>query len=271
MHLSVLRVGSIALLAAVAATPALLAQQQGGQGQRGGQQGGGQQPGAGQAGGGQTLQVGENAPSLTLKDIDGQTHSLQQHRGEVVVLEWIDPTNRQWVQQHQQNGDLKRTYERYKEQGVTWMAVCSYRDQGMQGQQGGMQGGQQQQQQQGGMQQQEKAVLPIDEQQAKQTCERLKQDLGFDFPILLDKGGHVARQFKIEKLPYIVIVDQQGRVAFNGSFDQLTGVAQGGGIQQFERAIDRAVRGEPSLPAGSPREQGQQQTPPRQGQQPRGQ
>lgn len=248
---SMLRVGSVALLAAVAAAPALLAQQQGGAGDQQGQRGG-------QQGGGQTLQVGENAPSWTLKDLDGQTHSMRQHRGEVIVLEWIDPTNRQWVQQHQQNGDLQRTYERYKEQGITWLAVCSYREQG--GQQG-MQGGQQGQQprMQGGQQQQ--AILPMTEEQAKQACERVKQDLGFEFPILLDKGGLVARQFKLEKVPYVVIVDQQGRVAFTGPFDQLTGVAQGGGgIQQFERALDRAIRGEPSLPAGSPREgqQGQQ-------------
>lgn len=251
MHRSVLRIASVALLAGVAAAPALFAQQQEGQRQKKRTpqgDGGGAQPTGPQAGRPQTLQVGENAPAMTLKDLEGNTHTLRDHRGEVVVLEWIDPTNRQWVQQHQQNGDLKRTYERYKEQGVTWMAVCSYRGHGVQGQP--------QQTPPAGMQEQ---VLPMNEQQAKQACERLIQDLGFDFPILLDTGGHAARQFKIAKIPYIVAIDQQNRVAFAGPFEQLAGVAQGGGgIQQFERVLDRAIRGEPSLPAGAPREPGQQ-------------
>jgi peroxiredoxin len=35
---------------------------------------------------------GKQAPELSLQDLYGQTHSLAMHRGQVVVLHWIDPT-----------------------------------------------------------------------------------------------------------------------------------------------------------------------------------
>lgn len=233
MTRSVLGIGTLGLLAALAATPALLAQQQGG-GQRQGQQGAQQ--------GGQSL-IGQNAPNFNLKDIDGKTHSLQDYRGKVLVLEWIDPTNQQWLRKHQQGGDLKECYERYKEQGVTWLGICSFSEQ--QGQQrAGQQQGQQTRPQQGGAAQttQRSAVLPFNEQQAIEACKLLVQEHALDFPILLDPNGAVARQFKVEQLPHLAVVDKDGKVTFERRFND------------FDRAIERAISGEGTLPASAPRE-----------------
>ena len=35
-------------------------------------------------------QIGKPAPDFTLKDSNGQTHTLKEHAGKVVVLEWIN-------------------------------------------------------------------------------------------------------------------------------------------------------------------------------------
>lgn len=239
-----LGVGSIGLLGALAFAPALLAQQQGG-GMQGGQRGGQQ---------GQTLRVGEQAPPLNLQDLEGNDHTLDMHKGEVVVLEWIDPTDVQWMEQHRQNGQLRRQYERFKEQGVTWLGICSFEGQqagfGQQGQQG----------------QQQEGVLKMEREQVIQACERAKQTLNIDFPILIDEGGRVAKQYKINHVPHVVIVDTQGKVAYEGRITPEAGqTGQFAGLQQFERVLNQTVQSSGSLPAGSPRDQQRQG---QQGQQP---
>ncbi len=238
-----LGVGSMALLGGLAFAPALFAQQQGGGmqgGQRGGQQGGQQ---------GQTLRVGEQAPQLNLRDIEGKNHTLDMHKGEVIVLEWIDPTNLQWMEQHRRDGDLHKQYQRFKEQGVTWLAICSFNEQGAGGQQGGF--GQQ------GQQGQTQGVLRMSKDEVEQACQRAKQTLNLDFPILLDEGGQVAQRYKITHIPHVVIVDQQGKVAYEGRIEEQQ-------LAQFERVLNQTVQGGGTLPAGSPRDQ---QRPGQQGQQ----
>lgn len=246
-----LGVGSIALLGGLAFAPALFAQQQGG-GMQGGQRGGQQ---------GQTLRIGEQAPQVNLKDLDGKTHTLDMHKGEVVVLEWIDPTNLQWMEQHRRDGELQQQYTRFKQQGVTWLGICSFNEQGGMGQQGQQPRTQGQQTQQGGgfgqqQQQGQQGVLRMNKDQAEQACERAKQTLNLDFPILLDEGGQVAQRFKISHIPHVVIVDQQGKVAYEGRIAEAGQVAQ---LQQFERALNQTVQGGGSLPAGAPRDQQQRQ------------
>lgn len=47
---------------------------------------------------------GKQAPELSLQDLYGQTHSLAMHRGQVVVLHWIDPTQCEGDAKHDQTG-----------------------------------------------------------------------------------------------------------------------------------------------------------------------
>jgi len=54
---------------------------------------------------------GKQAPELSLQDLYGQTHSLAMHRGQVVVLHWIDPT--------QCEGDAKQGADRQGAQAPT--------------------------------------------------------------------------------------------------------------------------------------------------------
>lgn len=233
-----LGIGSIALLGGL-----VLAQQQGG-GMQGEQRGGGVQ--------GQSLRVGEQAPPLNLRDIEGKTHTLDMHKGDVVVLEWIDPTNLQWMEQHRRDGELYKQYQRFKEQGVTWLAICSFKEEGG-GQQGQFGGGQQGQQgQQGGFGQQGQGVLKMGRDEVEQACQRAKQTLNLDFPILLDEGGQVAQRYKITHIPHLVIIDQQGKVAYEGRIEEQA-------LAQFERTLNQTVQRGGTLPAGAPRDQQQRQ------------
>lgn len=228
MTRSMLGTGTLGLLAALALTPALLAQQQGG-GQQQQPQGGTQRQGAQL--GTQSL-VGQNAPNFNLKDFEGKAHSLQDYRGKVVIVEWIDPTNEMWKNKLEDPA-CKAEFERYKAQGVVFLPIFAFT--GTQAAQGqpGMGGGTHAQ---GHM-----AVKPYTEQQAIQACTALKNEHDIDFPILLDNGGRVAQQYKVERLPQVVIVDKQGLVSYTC------------GASEFTNALDRAIRGEATLPASTPR------------------
>ena len=76
-----------------------------------------------QPGTGTELRVGSEAPALNLFDLKGQ----------VIVLEFINPSDEKWVELHKnkrfgQDGKLKQTYERYKEEGIIWLTICPFND-----------------------------------------------------------------------------------------------------------------------------------------------
>ncbi|MBX3465339.1 MAG: redoxin domain-containing protein [Planctomycetes bacterium] len=307
----------MALLGALAFAPAM-AQQGGGMGgqqdqQRGGQFGQDQQRGGGQFGqdqqrGGfgqqQQVRVGQDAPEFELKDLDGNTHKLQDLEGEVIVLEWIDPTDPQWMQKHRDGGQLRQLYDRYEDQDVKWLGVLSFGkqeqgrfgqqggvgqpgqhgqqggigQQGQHGQQGGV-GGQQggvggqqggigqqgQHGQQGGLGQQQHGqtgqdIMRMQRDQVIQYAERAKEQLDLEFPILLDDGARIAQKFGVQDTPYVVIIDKEGKVAYTGQLMDQQG--QLVGLQRFNQALNQAIEGEGTLPAGAPRDGMQQQQQP---------
>src|SRR5688500_14507065 len=86
------------------------------------------------------VQVGAQAPNFILQDIDGDTHNLREYLQDdkIVVLEWFDPLSPFSRKYHEQNDALKKTYDRFEDKDVIWVAVATF---GIQGQ-GNFQGGQ---------------------------------------------------------------------------------------------------------------------------------
>lgn len=250
MTRSVLGVGSFGLVVALGMTSAVVAQEQ-------------------PAGEGQELPqahrrslVGEPAPVLSLTDCAGKTHSLQDYRGKVVILAWIDPTNELWIQQ-QQDPAVKKDLERYEARGVVYLPIFAFSGaQATPGQQPATPedwqqgvppgqwwtgpGGQEQSMADGEAQCGADAgacsvVKALDERHALEACERLARSPGFDAPILLDVGGRVTRRYGVERLPHAVIVDKQGLVVHEcGAFEFMT-------------ALERALGDGRTLPASAPR------------------
>jgi hypothetical protein len=174
------------------------------------------------------LQAGAQAPALNLFDLKGQ----------VFVLEFINPRDEKWLELHKNravrsDGDLKETYDKYKEDGVIWLAVCPY--------------------------QAADATATGDQHMARgdrgQLCREVKE-LGLDFPVLFDEGGRIAQSFNVTALPHVVVIDKQGRIAFTQRLQSQDGEMVG--TLDFDRAIGQAINatGDASttLPAGAPRE-----------------
>ena len=51
--------------------------------------------------------IGSAAPDFNLTDVDGKTHTLSEHKGKYVVLEWTNP-GCPFVQKHYGSGNMQK-------------------------------------------------------------------------------------------------------------------------------------------------------------------
>ncbi len=80
---------------------------------------------AGGAAAGPGVDAGDKAPAFTLTDSAGNTVSLADFEGRVVVLEWTNP-DCPFVKRHYQEGSMKNLNSVYSESmGVVWLTVNS--------------------------------------------------------------------------------------------------------------------------------------------------
>jgi hypothetical protein len=185
--------------------------------------------------GGTELRVGSDAPSLNLFDLKGQ----------VIVLEFVNPTDQKWIDLHHdkrfgQDGKLKQTFERYKEEGIIWLTICPFNDPAA------------------GQQAAGQDVAGVARMSQDQLRAALK-DIDLDAPVLFDNGGKIMKSFGITEVPYLVVVDKQGKVAY---VDAVRG--EGGelvGLDNFDRAVGTAINSSDAttLPAGAPRDEQERQ------------
>ncbi|MGM0575014.1 MAG: redoxin domain-containing protein [Myxococcota bacterium] len=131
-------------------------------------------------------EVGEPAPDFTLPAVEGGEVSLSDHRGETVVLEWYNP-DCPFVKYAYTEGPLRDMAARHGEDGVVWLAINS----GAPGKQGA----------------------------GRERNARSKEGYGIDHPVLLDESGDVGRAYGATNTPQMVVVDDEGVVAYVGALD----------------------------------------------------
>lgn len=131
------------------------------------------------------ISVGEPAPGFTLQDLDGDTVSLADHRGEVVVLEWINP-NCPVSDRHAREQTMVDLVARHGD--VVWLAINStnpdHRD-----------------------------------HLAKADHQSWADGHGIEYTILYDESGDVGRAYGARTTPHMYIVDEAGTLAYNGAID----------------------------------------------------
>jgi len=70
-------------------------------------------------------EIGQQAPSFTLNDPDGNTHSLSDYLGKIIVLEW---TNHgcPYVRKHYDSGNMQKLQEQATiNDNVIWFSIVS--------------------------------------------------------------------------------------------------------------------------------------------------
>ena len=137
-----------------------------------------------------SVKNGETAPSFSLMNQDKQTVSLDEFRGKKVVLEW---TNHDcpFVKRHYETRNMQTLQKDMADNEVVWLSVVSSAE-GKQGY--------------------------ISSTQAKQlTADRDANPTH----VLLDKKGEVGRLFSAKTTPHMFVIDEMGKVQYQGAIDNL--------------------------------------------------
>ncbi len=134
--------------------------------------------------------VGEPAPDFTLTDVHGEEHTLSDYAGQFVVLEWINH-GCPFVVKFYDVGEMQRLQEKYTEQGVIWLAICSSKP--------GSQG----------YYEPEEAARVSEEKGANHTA------------YLIDAPGDVGRLYGAGRTPEMYVINPDGILIYHGAIDSI--------------------------------------------------
>lgn len=135
------------------------------------------------AGSAAAVEVGSKAPDFTLTNYDGNTVSLADYKGKIIVLEWFN-YECPFVRYHYEKAKtMIELPDKYKDRGVVWLAINSTKHLTTEGN--------------------------------KEFAEKFK--LGY--PILDDRSGKVGHLYGARTTPHMFIIDAKGNIAYNGAID----------------------------------------------------
>jgi peroxiredoxin len=136
------------------------------------------------------VQVGQPAPDFSATDTSGQTHSLGDYRGQVVVLEW---TNHDcpYVRKHYDAGNMQAQQRAAAADGVAWLSVISSAP----GKQGYVTAA-------------EADALTRSRDAAPKA-------------VLLDPEGRVGRLYGARTTPHMYVIDADGTLVYQGGIDNV--------------------------------------------------
>jgi peroxiredoxin len=160
--------------------------------------------------------VGEPAPNFTLQGTDGETYTLADLEGKMVVLEWLN-FGCPYVQKHYGAGNMQALQEKYTEQDVVWLSIVSSAE--------GKQG-----------------YYPPEEMNAKNA-----EHGGEQTAILMDTSGEVGRMYGARTTPHMYIVDPEGTLIYKGGIDDKPTADEADiatATNYVELALDAALNGE---------------------------
>ena len=118
-----------------------------------------------------------NAPDFTLPDINGNSVTLSDYLGSgpIFISFWAT-----WCKPcKQEMKALKKIYGKYSESGFTLLA------------------------------------LSVDSERSIAKIKPYVKSHRFEFPILLDSDGEVARRYYAQVIPFSVLIDKQGKIIWS--------------------------------------------------------
>jgi peroxiredoxin len=161
-------------------------------------------------------QIGEPAPAFALPDTHGQLHSLEQYRGQWVVLEWLN-YGCPYVVKHYRTGNIPDQQAKWAERGVKWFAIVSSAP----GKQGHY-------------------------EPAEMNAESAKFG-SRAAAVLMDPDGTVGRAYEAKTTPQMFVIDPQGRVVYMGGIDDIATSRDedlARATQYVDQALTQAMAGE---------------------------
>lgn len=127
--------------------------------------------------------IGEPAPGFTLPDADGKEYRLEDYKGKIVVLQWINP-DCPWCRGVHKKGEVVRMIEDLKklDENVVHLAINStyYMD--------------------------------------AATSAKYLKDNKVTSPALIDQDGTVGHLYGAKTTPHMFVIDQKGILRYHGAF-----------------------------------------------------
>lgn len=128
--------------------------------------------------------LGAKAPDFKLVDTKGNDRSLSDYKDKIIVLEWINPEC-EFVSNIYRTKTMQNAYKDVKkiDKSIVWLAINST---------------------------------------AKTTAAVNNfwiQEYNIKYPILLDKNGAVAKTYSARRTPYMIVIDKEGILRYQGAID----------------------------------------------------
>ena len=170
-------------------------------------------------------EIGQPAPAFTLPDTRGTEHSLEQYKGQWVVLEWTN-YGCPYVNKHYTSGNIPGQQQKWRDRGVVWLAVVSSAP----GEQGYYAG----------------EAMDV-------QSERMGSNAS---AVLLDPEGTVGRMYDARTTPHMFVIDPEGTLVYMGGIDDVptprtSDLARA--TQLVDVALEQATAGQPvSTPTARP-------------------
>ncbi len=139
---------------------------------------------------GAAVQNNAMAPDFTLKDSNGQEHSLSDFRGKYVVLEWVN-YDCPFVKKHYVPGNMQELQKALTSKDVVWLSINSSAP--------GKQG----------------SYSPAEANQIMNNSGA--QPTAY----LLDTNGKVGKMYGAKTTPHMFVIDPEGKVAYQGAIDSI--------------------------------------------------
>lgn len=159
----------------------------------------------------------QKAPAFSAPAANGATISLDQFKGENVVLEWTND-GCPFVQKHYQTGNMQKTQAAANEAGVVWITVISSAP----GEQGF-----------------------ADAARAKALTAEWKSKPDY---VLLDADGAVGKAYGAKTTPQMALIDKDGVLRYAGAIDDKPSTSHAsveGATNYLLAALESVNAGEP--------------------------
>jgi len=171
------------------------------------------------------VEVGETAPSFTLKDLSGRDRSLSEFKGRTVVLEWNNP-NCPFVQKHYNSSNMQSLQREFGARQVVWLTVNSTAQ----------------------------AASDFMDPVALTRWEADQHAVPSGY--LVDASGAVGRAYGAKTTPHMYVIDPAGKLVYAGGIDdkRSTNVADVKTAKNYVRtALEETLAGKAvSTPTATP-------------------
>lgn len=135
-----------------------------------------------------SAEVGQPAPDFSLTDSTGATHTLAEHKGKFVVLEWVN-YDCPFVKKHYGAGNMQNLQKEFTGKGVVWFSINSSSP----GKQGNF--------------------------SAEEINQKMAERSAAPTAYLMDQTGKTGKEYGAKTTPHMFIVNPEGVLIYKGGID----------------------------------------------------